>query len=194
MHDLSKPLEFAKKELQNIVLKGDTTIDATLGNGHDTLFLANLVGEHGRVLSVDIQEEAIISTKIRLEESTCNSTSVVLVQGNHAELKQIAISNGVKSARAIMFNLGYLPGGDKSIITQMETSLKALEAATQLLCEGGVITVMCYPGHTGGREEVEAVMQWGKSLPRDKYKVFKYEYWNAPNNPPLLLMVQKCAH
>jgi len=139
--------------------KGDMAIDATLGNGHDTVFLAQCVGETGRVYGFDIQAKALESTRLRLLERGLLDR-VTLFHTSHADL-----SNYV-SARvgAIMFNLGYLPGADKNIMTQAGSTLLALNQACRLLRERGVMTVTAYPGHKGGDEETALVDGWMQQL------------------------------
>ena len=90
-----------------------------------------------------------------------------------------------------MFNLGYRPNADKSIITTEQTTIPALSSALQLLKPGGLISIMCYPGHAGGDIESEAVSQWAENLPRENYRAASYGLHNAPNNPPFLLLVEK---
>lgn len=135
-------------------------IDATAGNGYDTVFLAGAVGAGGRVLAFDIQAEAIAAARMR-----------VLAAGYEGRVEFIEASHGVLAnhvepggAAAVMFNLGYFPGGDPAVITRTQETLRALEAARHSLRPGGVLTVVCYPGHTGGDEEAAAVLSWAESL------------------------------
>ena len=92
---------------------------------------------------------------------------------------------------AVMFNLGYLPNADKSVITRDDTTLIALLASQKMIKVGGLISIMCYPGHDGGDLESVAVSDWAAALPRSHYRVVRYALHNAPNNPPFLLLIEK---
>ncbi len=151
------------KQAQQLIKKnlspGDYAIDATVGNGHDTVFLAQQLTPSGQVFGFDIQQQAIDKTRSRLVEHNLE-TLVTLFQSSHALMAEHIPSNLHGHIKAVMFNLGYLPGSDKSIITHSDTTLAALEAAIALLAENGLITVMVYPGHAGGDTEARAINQW----------------------------------
>ena len=139
---------------------GDTVVDATAGNGHDTVFLAACTGPSGHVHVIDIQAEAIQSTRYRLE--TESITNVTLHQEDHSKvLKSLSESSDVVGA--IMFNLGYLPGGNKQRTTSAATTTEAIAAGVSLLKAGGVMTVIAYRGHAGGQEEASAVADWSEN-------------------------------
>ncbi|MDA7538402.1 class I SAM-dependent methyltransferase [Akkermansiaceae bacterium] len=142
--------------IRSVVKPGDVVIDATAGNGHDTLFLTSVVGEEGRVHAFDVQYEALLSTRERL--AVQNATGPVSYHlASHAR-----IARHVSSASAVMFNLGYLPGTDQVTITQTDSTVEALQQAAEVLTPGGIITCICYPGHPGGLEEAEAVLDWAR--------------------------------
>jgi SAM-dependent methyltransferase len=164
----------------------DRVADATCGNGHDTLFLARLVGEGGKVWAFDIQEEALANTRMLLEEEGCLAR-VELVAAGHERLAEFVEG----PLKAVAFNLGYLPGGDKSIITRSHGTLAALEQAARLLIPGGVITVCVYTGHPGGDEEGEAVEKWAAALPPAEFNVWLGRQINRPSSAPYLLLVEK---
>ena len=134
----------------------DLAIDATCGNGHDTLFLAEL--GFNRVIGFDIQKRAIELTGQRL--AAAGFENVLLLQQGHEHLTE----HLGKPVNCIMFNFGYLPNADKCITTTAETSLIALNAALQLLSPTGVISLMCYPGHSAGAEETGAIKNWLAAL------------------------------
>lgn len=171
-----KPITQQAHELLATYARGSLAIDATAGNGHDTLFLANLVGPTGTVWAFDIQPEALCRTAARLEgqqisvqlrlksghpvPTTDVSHRVIAIEADHAEIA-LSLPPEIRGRVAvIMFNLGYLPGADKECITTTSSTLTALDAAIMLLAPGGVLTVVVYPGHPGGREEAEAVRSW----------------------------------
>lgn len=151
--------KLAHSIVRRAVRSGDTVIDATAGNGHDTVFLSACTGPSGRVLAIDVQAEAIQSTQARLESEAVSN--VTLHKDDHSKvLKSLQESSEVVGA--IMFNLGYLPGGDKQRTTKSVTTTEAIAAGLSLLRPGGVMTVVAYRGHAGGQEEARAVEQWSQ--------------------------------
>jgi 16S rRNA C1402 N4-methylase RsmH len=176
--------------MRNLVSSSDVVVDATLGNGHDALFLAELVGVTGLVIGFDVQPSAIEASTQRMIEHGISHYEFHL-NGHQNMINVISVEN--LPLTAIVFNLGYLPNADKSIITNEQTTIQALESALQLLKVGGLITIMCYPGHEGGDREASAVMAWSGGLPREECRVARYGLHNAPNNPPFLLLVEKVA-
>ncbi|MEW4531417.1 FAD-dependent oxidoreductase [Maioricimonas sp. JC845] len=145
----------AHQIVREVVAAGDVAVDATAGNGHDTRLLAQLVGERGRVFAFDVQEAALEQTAKRLREAGLNN--VTLLQRDHAGLAAAVPEDLHGQVAAVMFNLGYLPGGDHTIVTRTGSTLRALQAALAMLRPGGVMTVMVYRGHPGGAEEAAAV-------------------------------------
>lgn len=139
-----------------VVEAGDLAIDATIGNGYDTEFLVKLGAQ---VIGFDIQREAILNTEKRLKEGG-NLEKVRLYQEGHERMVEFVPKDWVENVQVVMFNLGYLPGGDKGCITRAETTLKGLESAYYLLKEGGYLSVMLYPDHEGGADEARAVKAW----------------------------------
>ncbi|MCH2200516.1 MAG: FAD-dependent oxidoreductase [Fuerstiella sp.] len=146
--------QVAQTRIARVVRHGDVVIDGTAGNGFDTCFLSAQVGPTGLVYGFDIQQQAIQTTEKRLEAA--NRTNVKLLLFSHAEINQHVPT----SVTAAMFNLGYLPRGDHSIVTQAESTIAALEQTLRLLKPGGIITVLAYRGHEGGLEEAETLERW----------------------------------
>jgi len=142
---------------------GAISIDATAGNGFDTLFLASHSGEAGQVFAFDIQSGAIESTRKRLDKSELTHRVTLICAGHETMQEQIPEAQHGK-VEIILFNLGYLPRTDKSIITRECTTLKALDSSLKLLSKNGYISILAYPGHAGGREETEAVKSWAQQL------------------------------
>jgi predicted methyltransferase len=169
---------------------GDLAIDATVGNGHDTVFLAQTVGATGRVLGFDVQAAALGMAQDRLHRAGV-SERVRLVQAGHETLGTHLPCEG-RRLRAVTFNLGYLPGGaDKTVVTRPETTVAALTAATRELGSGGIITVVLYTGHPGGAEEAAAVREWAKGLPQTYWSVLSYRFVNQRGTPPALLAIER---
>ncbi|MFC4714446.1 class I SAM-dependent methyltransferase [Planococcus dechangensis] len=180
---LQRVLPFTKSLLEQAVHAGDSVIDATAGNGHDTHFLAGLTGDAGKVYAFDIQNEAIEATKQR----TSAFHHVELICDSHAKISQY-VTDPIAAA---VFNLGYLPKGDHAIITKAASTLLALEQSLTLLKAGGLVLVVIYSGHEGGSEERDAVMDYVKQLPQTCYDVMKYEFINQQHSPPFLVAIQK---
>lgn len=182
-----RPTARAHRELAAVIRPGDLAIDATAGNGHDTVFLAERVGESGRVIAFDIQAEAISATRARLAAAGL-ADRVTLIEGSHA-----GIAGAVEpaSVAAVVFNLGYLPGGDHAVITLQEETLAATRQALSVLRPGGLLAIVCYPGHPGGDEESAAVLAWTRDLEDSLYgcEVIRREGTLRP--APFLILVRK---
>jgi hypothetical protein len=163
---LPRVTEIAHLLVQRCLGPGGRAIDATVGNGHDALFLAHLVGPEGRIDGFDLQVDAIEKTRGK----TSHLPQVHLHPVGHERIAE----HVTVPVEAVMFNLGYLPSGDKSIITHAATTLPALESAKALLVEGGILTVVVYPGHAGGGEEAKAVSRWFRDLSGDPFRVVHY--------------------
>ena len=190
MPTFPKPIHLAHQLIEKLVQPGDVVLDATLGNGHDALFLAGLVGKRGLVIGFDVQASAIETSAERMGEN--GVTQYKFHHTGHENMAEV-ISHEYLPLTAVMFNLGYLPNADKAIITTEQTTILALESALTLLRMGGLISIMCYPGHEGGDAESEAVSRWAQSLSRDDCRVARYGLHNAPNNPPFLILVEKVS-
>lgn len=145
----------AKLAIDKVLLSGETAIDATMGQGWDTVYLAEKVGPEGTVFAFDVQKEALESTRKRLERAALLKRCQLHRLG-HERLGEVVTTQ----VGAVMFNLGYLPYADRVITTTEATTLQAIQAAQQLLRPGGVMTIVCYRGHPGGQEEALAVWQW----------------------------------
>lgn len=184
-------LTMAQRWVSERVERGETVIDATAGGGVDTLMLAQLVGAKGSVLAFDIQQEALDKTARRMAafEDQSKLATVQLICDSHANMKRYV----EHSVAAIMFNLGYFPGGDESIITQSHSTLEALEQALTLLRPGGIITCTLYPGHVGGDTEAELVEQWASALPHELAHCVLYRQPQRPHAPYLIGIERKAA-
>jgi predicted methyltransferase len=185
-------LSFAQELAGARIRPGDTALDATAGNGVDTLFLAKADGVKGAVHAFDIQETALAKTRDRLwKELGEEADRVQLHLASHDQMKELVPVPVHGAVAAVMFNLGYLPGADHTVITRPGTTLPALSAALELLRPGGVLTVAVYPGHEGGRSEADAVDAWASQRPPEACQVMCYRFMNQRNNPPYLIALEK---
>lgn len=183
---LRGPVALTHLVLRNAVRPGDHVVDATCGNGKDTALLAELVGKNGRVWAFDIQTEALARTRQRLTDAGLIS-QVVLLAVSHEELASVV----PPPVTAVVFNLGWLPGGDRTIITRPISTLPALQAALRLLRDGGLLLITCYPGHDGGDHETDAVLDWAADLPPRQFHVWRTGQLNVSPNAPFCLLIQK---
>lgn len=192
-----KQLEMAHWMLKDIIKTNDVVVDATMGNGYDTQFLAEL---GANVYAFDVQEEALNATEKRLDDAGIKNQifeknlsnlltepSVNLVLSGHETLSEY-VKEPIKAA---IFNLGYLPKTDKSVVTKADTTLTALDALTNQLVVGGRIAIMIYYGHEGGMEEKDAVIKWTSSLPQKDWEVTSYAPLNQIHTPPILVLIEK---
>lgn len=191
-YSLPRAVAMAHHLLRGVVRPGDPVVDATCGNGHDTVALAGMTGPGGMVLALDIQPDAVAAT-MDLCLSHGVGDRVRVVCGGHEDLAAYWQRHmpDQAGAVAIVFNLGYLPGGDKSLITRTDTTLAALAAALGILAAGGMLVIVCYPGHDGGCEETAAVLAWASTLPADGFLVSSYGFLNQPARPPQVIAVQR---
>lgn len=178
------PIDLAHQFWQNHLSFNDAVIDATCGNGKDSLFLANLLKPlNGILLCIDIQEKAIEKTKILLQ----NESHVFYYQQSHETLPDIAENHPLK---LVVYNLGYLPSGDKSLTTQVESTLKSIESALNKIAPGGVISITCYPGHLEGKKEQDFLLEMLSKLDPLNWS-FSTFFWPNRNASPSLFFVQK---
>lgn len=182
---LHRVLPFSKRLIGETVKPGETVIDATAGNGNDTLFLAELVGDEGRVFAFDIQQVALEATANRLD---ILNDRVTLVLDSHANVDQYVL----EPIGGAMFNLGYLPySEDLSVITKPDSTIEAIDKLLGMLKKGGIITISVYDGHEGGVEERDALLTYVKSLHQADVHVIRYELLNQRKNPPFLIAIEK---
>lgn len=173
--------------LTGLIQPGDTVVDATAGNGHDTLFLAQSVGPEGRVYAFDVQPDALRSTKERLAKEGCLDGRVSLILDGHENMERYVAG----PVRCVLFNLGWLPSGDHGVTTRTPTTLLAVEAAMRLVAPGGMVSVCIYPGHEEGARERDALMDRLKDVDIRKYNVLSADFINQKNAPPQLILIQR---
>ncbi len=170
--------------------EGDLAVDATCGNGHDTLSLALAVGKSGSVLALDLQKKAVLATEELL--TLHGVENVIVKQENFVNIKEAAQREFPgRQPSAVIFNLGYLPGGDKSFTTKKEDTLAAAKAALELVRPGGIITLVLYSGHAEGAEEKAELLTMARELPADRYHAVYTSLLNQKKDPPEVLFITK---
>lgn len=184
--------QLAHQKLAHVIQAGDVVVDATVGNGYDTCFLADKVGPNGIVIGFDIQPQALAKTLVKLKEHRLESR-VQLHQTSHAHITSIVQPwTNQRRCSAVMFNLGYLPGSNKRITTQVASTLAALQAGFELLDTAGCMSAMLYTGHPGGRAEAEAIQKWSQTIPTELATVEHIAPTNSKaTSPPELIVVHK---
>ena len=178
---------WAAELIEGALHEGAQAVDATLGNGHDALWLCSLVGESGRVYGFDVQAEAVQRSRARLQEAGMEERAQLILDGHQNMENYIE----PQSADVVMFNLGWLPGAAHGVTTQMQTTLQAVNAALKVLREDGLLTICVYPGHEEGAREREALLNWARNLNEREYDTMLRCYLNQSGDPPLLIAVKK---
>lgn len=177
----SPHLTLAKNFWRTHLTPSDLVIDMTCGNGYDTQFIAGLVSE-GLVFSVDIQKCALEKAKALIGPSS----RVRFFHQSHAEPLPLPYA-----PKLIVYNLGYLPGGDKTITTMTNTTLTSVNKSLELLRDGGALSITCYPGHAEGLIEERTLIDWAKNLPFNQWQVCLHQWINRSRSPSLLLITKR---
>lgn len=177
---------WAAELIEPALYDGARAVDATMGNGQDTLWLCQKVGEAGRVYAFDVQSEAVARTRQRLEDAGVAHRAELNCLG-HERMAE-AVPGPVD---VVMFNLGWLPGAAHAVTTRTETTLLAVNAALGLLKPDGLLTVCVYPGHPEGTRELEALAHWAEALDPRRFDALLRRYMNQPNDPPQLIAVKR---
>ena len=185
-----KSTQLAHSLISDKLCGGEVVIDATAGNGHDALFLANLVGVSGTIYAFDVQKDAINNTRLKLQE-TDYFESLRLINLGHEKMRASISAEHHGRIAVIMFNLGYLPGGDHSITTLKETTLEAISQGLELLAPEGIMTIVCYPGHQEGKTESILVDDYVKKMDSNIFEFFKYINETASEDAPFLIKIKK---
>ncbi|MDT0670719.1 tRNA (mnm(5)s(2)U34)-methyltransferase [Staphylococcus chromogenes] len=183
---VQRVLPFAKSLITSHITDKSVVIDGTCGNGWDTLFLAQSV-PNGHVYACDIQSLAIENTREKVKEMS----HVTLLQTGHETITNYIAESHRHSVDAALFNLGYLPKGDKSIVTNAENTILAIESIFELLRAEGIIVLAIYPGHPEGRVESETLLNYFHSFDQEKAHILKYEFINQQNHPPFIIGIEK---
>lgn len=176
-----QPKDIIEYFINSFIKEGDTVVDATAGNGNDTLKLCKKTGENGKVFAFDIQKSALDATDKKLKDNGFFNAKLIL--DSHENIDNYV----TEPVSAVIFNLGYLPGGDHSICTHADSSINAIEKSLKLI--SGFISVTVYYGKNSGTEEKDAVMEYLKTIDHKKYTVLVHDFYNRPNNPPLTVII-----
>ena len=180
-------LELQKRFILAHLRPGDVAVDCTMGNGNDTAFLSESVGETGRVYAFDIQEAAIESTRAHLATLGCPENYTLIHASHHRILEFVK-----ESPKAVMFNLGYLPGsGKKQVTTLRETTMEAVRGALSILASDGILLVAVYPGHEEGRLEGEMLGEYFATLDRRLICCSCFKIVNSPTSPYFYIVEKK---
>ncbi len=186
MNKLLRATELSHLLLENVLQEGHVALDATAGNGYDTLFLAQHVGPSGKVYAFDIQAQALEKAQELIARNNC-SERVKFILDSHAKLQYYV----KEEINCLVYNLGYLPGGNKNIITTENTSLASLRQGLELLTPGGVLSIIVYCGHPGGDQEAQAVEEFLQGLEAPPWNVLSWKRVNGSPVAPYLLFAQK---
>ncbi|MCY6957806.1 tRNA (mnm(5)s(2)U34)-methyltransferase [Clostridium brassicae] len=183
---LTNALNLGKELCIKKVMKGDIVVDATMGNGNDTVFLAKLVGENGKVYAFDIQKDALENTKEKIIKQNLDK-QVQLIKDGHENIDRYV----KEEVQLVMFNLGYLPGKDKKVTTKANTTLVAIEKSLNILRKNGVVILIIYHGHEEGKKEKILIEDYIKNLGQKDFNVIELSFVNQINNPPILIAIEK---
>ncbi|MDQ0160908.1 class I SAM-dependent methyltransferase [Alkalibacillus salilacus] len=182
-------IPFAHQWISDTLKSGDIAVDATLGNGHDSVALSKEVGSNGLIYSFDIQQSAIDQAQSLFTQSNINNiTSIKL---GHEQAKDYLIEQGITSIGGVIFNLGFLPGGDESITTQADSTIQAIEGLFELLMPHRMIVIVIYPGHDSGQIEKDLLIQHLQNQPAAKMDVAMYHMVNRSNKAPFVVGLYK---
>ncbi|MDM8533684.1 class I SAM-dependent methyltransferase [Clostridiaceae bacterium HSG29] len=183
---ISNALGLSKEYMDKKMKKALVVVDATMGNGFDTCYLRSKLDSKGFLYAFDIQKTAIENTKKRLIEKNIYS-NVLLINDSHAEFKKYID----KDVDLIIYNLGYLPKGDKNISTSSESTLISIKSGMDILNYEGLIIVTIYPGHLEGKKEFDVISEFLKTVDQKKFEIMKMEFYNHINNPPVLFIIER---
>ena len=180
-------VEWARDFIMPALAEGSLAVDATAGKGNDTLFLASAVGEAGIVYSFDIQDMALDITAGRLRQAGLDGR-VRLIKDSHSLLKKYID----RPVDAVMLNLGYLPGSDRTVVTDPVNTVQAIQAGLDLLSPGGRMSIVVYTGHPGAASEARAVAATVAAL-QDSFTALRMEFWNGPINSPHMYFITRAG-
>lgn len=203
--------DWVHRQLQEYVQNAEYCVDATAGKGKDTLFLCENMPRQGKVIAFDIQKEALNQAeellqknsypvrtyhtedggqdwKTRLMLEDAQDWKARLILDGHEHMEHYILPESVD---VMMFNLGYLPGGDHALATRSETTIAAIGQGLSLLKCGGIMSICIYSGGDSGFAECDAVLDYLKMLDARQYTVIVSNFYNKPNDPPIPVLIRR---
>ena len=190
MISINNAVQFQHLIWDRILEEAKVIVDATCGNGHDLLYLAERAQSGAHIYAIDIQEQAIRNTQVLLDTAKIKEdVAISYLQGSHDHALAQWIEE--EAIDLVVFNLGYLPGADHSLMTHADQTLEAVASALPKLSKQGMITLVAYPGTPQGMAEKEALHNYLASLPQKEFNVCHWTPMNQINQPPVIYMIQK---
>lgn len=190
MININNAVQFQHVIWDRLLEEAQVIVDATCGNGHDLLYLAEKAKDGAHLYAIDIQEQAIQNTRsIMAEAKVKNKTSITYIQGSHDQAIDHCIEEDYLDL--LVFNLGYLPGADHSLMTKADQTLAALDSALPKLSRGGLISLVAYPGTPQGAEEEKALQGYIARLNQKDFNACHWSPLNQINQPPVIYLIQK---
>lgn len=173
--------------LELFIEPDSVAIDATLGNGHDSYKIAQKMDHRGKLYGFDIQSQALENSRALLQQLPQNQPQITLIEDSHAHFQQYI----KEPVDFIIYNLGYLPKGDKEITTLAESTLESVQAGLKLLNSNGKMLIAVYHGHEAGKAEKTALETYLTALDQSEFHVFKQAFINQRNTPPFIYLIEK---
>lgn len=186
------PVELSHNLLRSTLKPGDIAVDGTVGNGNDLLFLLRLTGDKGKAFGFEVQGAGLVNTLNRLYQEKIPAKPTLFFAG-HETLDKHLPTYLIGKINAFIFNLGYLPGSDKQLITRPGTTLEAFNKAVEWLAPGGVLVAVVYRGHPGGMEESQQILTWAQQLPPHQMESHLFQRLNLRDTTPYVLLIRKTA-
>ena len=178
--------EFVHQIIARKVNKDDLCVDMTTGNGNDTLFLAKI---SKFVYGFDIQQVAIDNTNQLLSSNGLSNYQLFL--DSHENIDKDVSIDILKETKCFIYNLGYLPKGNKNVTTLFSSTLSSLKKVLDYLNHQSLVIIVCYPGHEKGKEEALGLVEYVRTLDHLNYEVSSYNILNQDNNPPFALIIER---
>ncbi len=182
---LNNAIQFNKVIFNAFIKAGDVVLDATCGNGNDTLTLARLVGDEGFVYAFDIQKLAIENTRQLLKDNKLSDRTELILDSHENIDKYLD-----KKLDFAIYNLGYLPKGDKNIKTDSLSTILSVQKTLNFMKAGGILLVTCYRGHDKGLDEYYKVKDFAEKLDQKNFNSFLFHYINQKNYPPITIGIE----
>lgn len=184
------PVELSHFLLKQCLKPGGIAVDGTVGNGNDLLYLTQLAGEKGQVFGFEIQGAGLIQALNRLHEHKVNPMPTLFF-GGHEQLGEKLPQSLQGKINAFIFNLGYLPGSNKKIITRAPTTLRAFSQALDWLAPEGILVAVVYRGHSGGVEESDLLLDWASQIHPTEAETHLFKRLNLRESTPYVLLIRK---